>query len=295
MHYLKKKRTKFPSIHGGKGKKRIYRGGVSLPPIMQAQDRTMKMRRQIDKSSNLPLFIVQGTKAVFNQRVKEHSMDLLEPGFTRHTILEPFKSKFANNSSSSNAKDKSNVLATVFESKVDAYVNVHHKTLENQDSVLQIMKTLREFIDVNITETQVNNTCNSLPQLQTVEEDIYVLSIFAQYQGQQLRNAFRMTPVLKPADDELYCSVSKKMEIYEPRLTKIVASIVSNFNGNDDVLVGGSKRKLRTNDKKQIRSYLQTKTTKQLYTYTQLRNIRVSSKMSKQDLIETIINTFNKR
>lgn len=281
------KRTELPKL-GGKARKRVLRGGMSLPPIMQSQDRLMKMRRVVDKNSSLPLFIVKGTQSVLNQRVKEHSMTLLEPRFTRDEILKPFLSKTVNSSS---------LLAKNLISNVDGYMTANALSLDNNSSVLANLKKQGEFIKLNIKENETYplKTCNTLPSQLTVEEDVYVLSMFAKFQGEQLRNAFRMTPVLKPTDDSLYCSITDKMELYEPRLTKIVASIVKNFNGNDNTLIGGSKRKLRTNEKKQIRSYLQTKTTKQLYTYTQLKNIHVSSKMSKEELIDTIINTMNKQ
>lgn len=267
-----------PTVKGGKVMKRSSRGGGTLPPIMQAQGKMFKMREGlVDKSLTLP-FIVQGKKAVFNERVKNLSMYLLEPQFTQSEILQNIK-----------FQDIPKSLSNSIISNVGTYMYANEQSLKNSDSVLKCLK--EQLPQLRVGQYDNVNNCNSPPTTSTSEEDVYILSMFSKYQGKQLRDSFTFSSsTVQPSTTSLYCSVSRKIHLHEPRLNVIVASIINNFTGMD-AISGGGKRKLRKQDKDAIRSYLEKKTMKQLHTYAQLKNIETVSRTTKKDLIDAIVKT----
>lgn len=254
----------------------IRQSHASVPPLMQSQARTLKVRQGlVDKSHNMPFF-VQGRKAVLNERIRIHSLALLETKFTKELILHNVLSKSINSSK---------LLTNNFINNVDVYMAANENSLVNDTSVLENLK--KELPILSVGEYNLN-TCTSIPSQLSLEEDIHVLSIFAKYQGEQLRKSFNFTDSIKPNKNTLYCSVSQKMQLEDERLQKIIASIVSNFNG-DDVLSGGRGRKLKKREKEEITLFLEKKTTKELYNYGKLKKLQVNSKMSKNELIYSIL------
>ena len=256
----------------------IKQSQANLPPMMQSQGRMFKMRQGlVDTTHNSPIF-VQGHKAVLNERIRNHVLYLLEPQYTKKEILSNVLSKSINSSS---------LLAENLISNVDAYMYANENSLDNKGSVLDNLK--KQFPELNVQEYYRSN-CNSVPSQTSLEEEVYFLSIFARYQGEQLRNSFGFDgSIIKPSSNILYCSATQKMEMSDPVTEKIILSVVDNFNGNINELDGGRTRRLRKKEKEELNSFLETKTTKQLYLYASSKNIRVHSKMSKKDLIQTII------
>lgn len=263
-------------------KSRTMRGGT-LPPLMYSQGRTLQMRKGlVDQTHTLPFF-AQGRKAVLNERVKSHSIRLLEPRFTEDQILRGILTQSVEVSSSIGERLINNVKT---------YMYANELSLGNNRSVLDNLKEkLPQLSAQAITSLPATNTCTNVPSQLTAEEDVFVLSMFAAYQGQQLRNSFNfnnLTPT--PSQDSLYCSVSQGMQLEDERLKTVVASIVSNFNGDtSNGLIGGNRK--RTNRQKlAISKFLETKSSKELFAYASTRSIPVTTSMRKSDLIKTIIN-----
>jgi hypothetical protein len=274
-------------VRGGKLIKKIkqrrLRGG-SLPPLMYSQGRTLQMRKGlVDQSHTMPFF-VQGRKSIMNERIKQHSITLLEPQFTKDEILRTLLTKSMNSSTQ---------LGQNLIGNVNSYMYANEQTLDNGRSVLDNLKT--QLPQLNSSSASTNATlytsCSTMPSQLSSQEDIYVLSIFSAYQGQQLRKSFGFHTstqhLQKPSQDSLYCKVSQRMHLDDERLQKIVASIVSNFNG--DTMIGGNKNKKKRSIAMQ--SFLENKTTKDLYAYATSKALRVTPSMSKQNLITAIINT----
>ena len=126
-----------------------------------------------------------------------------------------------------------------------------------------------------------------MPSQLSSEEDMYVLSILSAYQGQQLRNAFNFSSLTqKPSQDSLYCKVTQNIYLDDySRLQKIIASMVTNFNG--DTMIGGGKNKKKR--VQAISNFLDKKTKNELYAYASSKNMQVQPTMSKQNLIQVII------
>jgi hypothetical protein len=259
---------------GGKGSRTKMRKGGALPPLMYSQGQTLKMRRGlIDKSHEMPFF-VQGRKSILNERVKKHSMYLLEPQFTKDQILRTLLTKSVNSSTQ---------LGQSLIGNVSSYMYANEQSLDNTRSVLDNLKSqLPQLSSVRAAPS----SCATTPSIMTDEEDVYVLSMFAKYQGQQLRDSFAFNPSSqKPSMDSLYCSVSQRMYLEDHRVQKIVASIIGNFNGGENgFLSGGSSKANKTK-----RDFLEKKTGKQLYAYASSKGLPVTSTMRKSKLIQIIL------
>jgi hypothetical protein len=261
----------------GSGSRTKMRKGGTLPPLMYSQGQTLKMRRGlIDKSHEMPFF-VQGRKSILNERVKKHSMYLLEPQFTKDQILRTLLTKSVNSSTQ---------LGQSLIGNVSSYMYANEQSLDNTRSVLDNLKS--QLPQLSSVRSSVPLSCTATPSVMTDEEDLYVLSIFAKYQGQQLRESFAFSgSSQKPSMESLYCSVSQRMYLEDERLKKIVASIVGNFNGG--LLSGGRTIGKSRTSKKAIIGFLEKKTGKQLYAYATSKGIPVTSTMRKSKLIQMIL------
>lgn len=251
----------------------------SLPPIMQSQGKTYRMRQGlVDPTHSYPFF-VKGNKAILNERIRNHIVYLLKPENTRKHILDNVLTKSINSSS---------LLAENLIKNVDDYIYANELSLDNKRSVLDNLKGIIPHL--NVEDYNINN-CNTLPTQLQNEEDLYILSIFARYQGEEFRRSFDFkNSYVRPNSNTLYCSATKKIQLDDERLKTVILSIVDNFIGNYNELDGGRMKRLRKKDKEEIKQYLEKKPTKQLYLYASSKNIPTDCKMSKKDLIQTIIN-----
>lgn len=229
----------------------------------------------VDKTREMR-FVVRGQKAVLNERVKTHSMYLLEPQMTQEEILKNLLTKSMNSS----MQFRQNV-----HDNVSSYMYANEQSLDNNLSVLD---NLRKQYPKLSSVRNIQSLCTASPSVMTDEEDLYVLSIFAKYQGQQLRESFAFSDSSqKPSMESLYCSVSQRMYLEDERLKKIVASIVGNFNGG--LLSGGRTIGKSRTSKKGVIDFLEKKTGKELYAYASSKGIPVSSTMRKSKLIQIIL------
>jgi hypothetical protein len=261
---------------GGKGSRTRMRKGGSLPPLMYSQGQALKMRRGlVDKSHEMPFF-VQGRKSTLNERVKKHSMYLLEPQFTKDQLLRTLLTKSVNSSTQ---------LGQSLIGNVSSYMYANEQSLDNTRSVLDNLKS--QLPQLSSVRSSVPSSCTN-PSVMTDEEDLYVLSMFAKYQGQQLRDSFAFPSSRpKPSMESIYCSVSQRMYLEDERLKKIVASIVGNFNGG--LLSGGRTIGKSRTSKKAVIDFLEKKTGKQLYAYATSKGLPVLSTMRKSKLIQIIL------
>lgn len=261
---------------GGKCYKKVKRGGgefndnFKLPPLMYQQNQTWNKR----SAKNFDAIMhVEGHKAVLNERVKKLTITLLAPNATKDMILSALITKSMNSSQ----------LLTSIDGLVNTYMFANEQTLGNNNSVLENLKK-----QISGLSTPRDGMCNTSTTQLSLEEDIYVLSMFARYQGQQMREQFDITQ--KPSRDLLYCLVSQNITLGNERNKKIVASIVNNFNGDIDIsnaTIGGGKK--RAQNKQIIKEFLEKKATKDLYAYAVIKKLNVNQKMRKRELIQAVL------
>lgn len=245
-----------------KASKRRMNGGNRFPSLRQGI---------IEPNHEMPFF-VQGRKAMLNERIKMHTITLLAPKNTKDMILDTI---FLEPMTDPTQHDE-------HIHNVDTYMVAYERSLENNRSVLENLK-----VQVHDLRSVLMNpsSCSVMPSQLSTQEDIYLLSIFSAYQGQQLRNAFKFSPLSKkPSQDSLYCKVTQRINLDDPRLEKVVASIVTSFNG--ETMIGGNKvSKKRT---QALQSFLDTKTKEELYAYASSKALQVKPSMSKRNLIQVI-------
>lgn len=269
---------------GGGIKKRKNRRGGGISSTLYLQTMTLQARKGImNNKQSMPL-VVHGHKAVLNERVKQHSMILLSVQETKREIVKEFLT-------SSMTSIGENFVGN-FEAKLDQFMNANAQSLDVQPgmpskSVWECLKA--QVKDLIIEQPGINSSkCSSLPSSLSDEEDVYLLSAFAKYQGKQLRDSFAFddsTP--KPTLENLYCIMSQRIYMDDNvKLKKVVASVINSFNG-DTALIGGRFKK---KDTEVIQRFLIKKTTKELYDYALSKNLRrISPTMSKNVLITEII------
>jgi hypothetical protein len=267
--------TSLPKIgvRGGKLKKTSKTSKTSKRR-MNGGNRFPSLRRSIVEPNHEMPFFVQGRKAMLNERIKQHSITLLAPKYTKEMLLNTI---FSQPMSDPTQQDE-------HIENVDIYMYANEKSLENNRSVLENLKVqLPQLRSVMMNPS----SCSAMPSQLSSQEDIYLLSIFSAYQGQQLRNAFKFSTLSqKPSQDSLYCKVTQRINLDDPRLQKVVASIVTSFNG--DTMIGGSKHTKKRSQA--IQSFLDKKTKEELYAYASSKALQVKPSMSKQNLIQVIYN-----
>lgn len=253
--------------------KRLRGGNITLPPLRHGL---------VDRRHEMPFF-VQGRKAVLNERIKQHTIELLSPKNTTDKIMSIISSKYDPQNTANASQHETDILENV-----NKYIRAYQMSLDNNRSVLDNLRPeITDVLQTLNTTSVITSTCNAIPAQLSSEEDMYVLSMLSAYQGQQLRNAFNFTALSqKPSQDSLYCKVTQNIYLDDySRLQKIITSIVTNFNG-DTMIGGGSKN--RKKHVESIQRFLDKKTKEELYAYASSKELQVKPSMSKRHLIQVI-------
>lgn len=265
--------TSLPKIgvRGGKLNKASKASKASKARMIGGNRFTSLRKSIIEPNHEMPFF-VQGRKAMLNERIKIHTITLLAPKNTKDMILDTI---FLEPMTDPTQHDE-------HIHNVDTYMVAYERSLENNRSVLENLK-----VQVHDLRSVIMNPspCSVMPSQFSSQEDIYLLSLFSAYQGQQLRNAFKFSTLSqKPSQDSLYCKVTQRISLDDPRLKKVVASIVTSFNG--ETMIGGNK--ISKKRSQALQSFLDKKTKEDLYAYASSKDLRVKPSMSKQSLIKVI-------